>query len=78
MVALCMVVKPPHAKFNARSNMRFCVKATEHAIALHEDFLYKRDDVLYYDEIWVSAITLANQQNVALQSKNSWSPTKSK
>ena len=40
------------------------VKASEHAIALHEVFLHKRDDVLYYDEIWESAITLANQQTM--------------
>ena len=79
MFALCVIVKPLDTLNSMPNSMQYptCdfLKASEHAIALHEVFLYKRDDVLYYDEVWESVITLANQENVALQSKNSWSPT---
>ena len=79
MIALCVVVKPLDTLNPMPNSMQdpTCdfVKASEHAIALLEVYLHKPDDVLYYDEKWKSAITLENQQNVALQSKNSWSPT---
>ena len=81
MIALCEVLKPLDTLNPMPNSMQdpTCdfVKASAHAIALHEVFLHKRYGVLYmyYDEIWESVITLANQQNVALQSKNSWSPT---
>ena len=72
MIALCVVVKPLGTLNPMLNSMQdpTCnfVKASEHALALNVVFLY-------YDGIWESEITLANQQNVALQSKNSWSPT---
>ena len=70
IIALCVVGKPLDT-INPRSNSMqdaTCdlVKASEHAMALHEVLLQKKDDVQYYDEIGDAAITLANQQNVAV------------
>ena len=73
IIALCVVGKPLDTLNPLSNSMQdpTCdlVKASEHAMALHVVCFKnrrKKDDVQYYDEIWDAAITLANQQNVAV------------
>ena len=83
MISLCVVGKPLDTLNPLSNSMQDpkcdLVRASEHAIALHEALLQKRDDALYYDEIWEAAVTLTNQPKCGSRSsKNSWAPTTSK
>ena len=70
MISLCVVEKPLDTLNPLSNSMQdpTCdlVRASEHAIALHEVSLQKRDDAQYYDEIWEAAVTQTSQQNVAV------------
>ena len=71
IIALCVVGKPLDTLKPLSNSMQdpgTCnlVKASEPAMVLHEFCFKKRDGVQSYDEIWDAAITLANQQNVAV------------